>query len=431
MLDRADAIVIERDAHLPGLRTLLDTEAFCATLQRLCPDRDIRAATARYVRYKPQTSCLVAYEVAVGRESIGVYARCHAEDQLVKVTNARLRMEVRSTLGPGLLTDPHAGIAVFAYPNDYEIKSLRKLFEGDRTPPRLRRMLPAHPHLHATTPTPLRYKPERRFVGKFASEEGPAAVLRLYPEPMFAGVREKAWAFKDSGQLQVPRVIGDSARYSALAHEWIEGQPLVEILTAPANAAPVLGRVASALTELHRQRPRLSSMYSASDYCRSLESACAAVGVLDDTLGQRARELLEAVQPLVLERPWRSQAVHGDFTADQVLVQNDRVAVLDYDRAAYGDPVMDVGAFAAGLISLSLHGQLPMSRAVAMAGEFAAAYWQAAGFEDVAGARTLTAGSLLMMAPEPFRHRHPEWPRAIAALLESADRVLVQEAIDA
>ena len=426
MLDRADAMVVARDARLPGLRTVLDADAFCATLRRLCPDRDIRSAHARYVRYKPKTSCLVAYEVVVGNGSVGVYARCHAEDQLVKITNARLRMEVRGELGAGLLTDPHAGIAVFAYPNDYEIKSLRKLFEGDRTPPRMRRILPAHPHLHAATPTPLRYKPERRFVGKFAAEGGPSAVLRLYPQPMFAGVREKAWAFKDSGELQVPRVVGDSARYSALAHEWIEGEPLIERLT-----TPVLGRVASALTELHRQRPRLSSMYSASDYCRSLESACAAVGVLDKTLGVQAHQLLGAVRSLVLERPWRSQVVHGDFTADQVLVQDDRITVLDYDRAAYGDPVMDVGAFAAGLISLSLHGHLPMSRAVAMAGEFAAAYWQAAGFEDVAGARTFTAGALLMMAPEPFRHRHPDWPKAIAALLESADRVLIQEAIDA
>jgi hypothetical protein len=161
MLDHADAVVAARDTGLPGLRTLLDPGAFCAVLQRLCPDREIRSVSARYVRYKPHTSCLVAFDVAVGDASVGVYARCHAEDQVVKIANARLRMEVRGGLGAGLLADPEEGIAVFAYPNDYEVKSLRKLFEGERTPLRMKRMLPAHPHLHGSPPTVLRYKPER------------------------------------------------------------------------------------------------------------------------------------------------------------------------------------------------------------------------------------------------------------------------------
>jgi aminoglycoside phosphotransferase len=429
MLSPPDAAIVERDRGLPGLRTLLDAGAFCDSLRRMVPGPDIRSARSRYVRYKPGASCLVAYEVQVGDETVGAYARCHARDQLIKVSNARSRVEVMGELGQGLLADPQAGIAIFIHPNDYEIKSLRKLYEGDRTPPRLRRMLPAHPHLHHTAPTTLRYKPERRFVGMLRADGGPPAVLRLYPEPRFAEMREKAWAFKSSSELHVPRVIGDSERYSALAHEWVEGQAPTDVALAGDDA--VLERVAGALAAMHRQRPRLGTMYSASDYCRGVAGACEAVAALDISLGRRAAELAGAVQALVLERPWRPQAVHGDFTADQVLVCGERVTVLDFDRAGYGDPVMDLGAFAAGYLSRAVAGEMPIAVAFGIADRFSSAYCRQTGASDPAGLRACTAGALLMLAPEPFRHRADDWPAATGALLESVDRVLAGEVIGA
>ncbi len=429
MLSRADAIVVERDGRLPGLRTLLDAEAFGEALRRLAPGAEVGAARARYVRYKPRTSCLVAYEVEVGGEPVGVYARCHAGDQLAKVSNSRVRLEVCGALGQGLLTDPRAGIAVFVHPNDYEIRSLRKLFEGERTPRRLRRILPAHPHLHDSTPVTMRYKPERRYVGKLEGEGGPAAVLRLYPPAQFAEMREKSWAFRAESGLHVARVVGDSERYSALAHEWVDGLPLVEALAGDGEA--VLGRLAGALAAMHRQRPRLGTMHSASDFCRGTAGACEAVAALDEDLGRRAVEQYEAVHGLVTARAWRSQAVHGDFTADQVIVLGDRVTIVDFDRAGYGDPAMDLGAFAAGLISLALTGRMEMSRAIQLGDGLASAYGRASGFSDAQGLRACTAGALLMTAPEPFRYRLEGWPEATASLLDCVDRVLAGEAIGA
>ncbi len=429
MLLPADAAIVARDRRLTGLRTLLDPEAFCASLRRITPVPDIRSARARYVRYKPGTSCLVAYDVRVGDGTIGAYARCHAGDQLVKVSNARLRVEVMGALGHGLLADLEAGIAVFAYPNDYEIKSLRKLFEGERTPRRVRRMLPAHPHLQHSKPIVLRYKPERRFVGKLEAEGGPPAVLRLYPEHKFAEMREKAWAFKSGGDLHVPRVVGDSERYSALAHEWVEGQsPTAETLSGDGAA---LEGIAAALAAMHRQRPRLSTLYSASDYCRGVSGACEALAALNEDFGRRAAEQWDAARSLITDRPWRPRAVHGDFTADQILLQNGRVTVLDFDRAGYGDAAMDLGAFAAGLIVRSLAGEMPPGDAFEIASKFTAAYSRIAGFSDPVGVRACTAGALLMVAPEPFRHRADDWPSETAALLETVDRVLAGEVVDA
>lgn len=430
MLRSVDAHLVKSDASVRGLATLLDEDAFLETLRGLCPAHDVRSVRARYMRYKPHKSCLVAYSVQVGDTESWVYARCHAEDQIVKVANARLKMEVRGAFGAGLYTVPEKGIAIFAYPNDYEIRSLRKLYEGERTPPRMRRILPASPHLHGVVPMTLRYKPERRFVGKLDDGRGEAAVLRLYPEAQYEDIHQRAWAFKDMGDLRVPRVVGDSKRYSALAHRWVEGKLLEDVLCGGGDQGPVLEHVAGALATLHRQRPRLNAMYSASDYCRGVEAACNALTAVEPDLGRRAAEISTSVQRAVLELSWKSQAVHGDFSSDQVVLDGDSVTILDLDRSAYGNPSMDIGSFIAAILMLSAEGRISVADGSVIATQCASAYWRAAGCEDSMGVRAFTAGALLMKAPEPFRQRRAEWPSRVAVLLNHADRLMQAEALD-
>lgn len=429
MLSPADSQVVNRDDQLPGLRTILDPELFCLALRRMAPGHAVESARARYVRYKPRTSCLVAHEVLVGGEMIDVYARCHRDDQSMKVSNARLRMEVTGPLGHGLLTDPEAGIAVFVYPNDYEVKSLRKLFEGERTPRRLRRMLPAHPHLHHAVPTVLRYKPERRFVGRFDSPDGPSAVLRLYPNDVFGAVRMKPWAFKSSGPLHIPRIVGETERYGSLAFEWIDDPTLLDAIERQHDA--VLEPVADAAVALHRQRPNLGAMYSESDYIRGIQTACASLASIDAALGKRASEQARCVEKLLAGRSWQTGAIHGDFRADQVLATDDRVTILDFDRAGYGDPGIDVGSFAAGSILLALTDTITMPRALEFSERFTDSYQRTSGTGTTLAMRAFISGALLLTAPESFRHRVEDWPAATARMLDVVDEVLSEELIGA
>ncbi len=433
MLEHHDAMLVDRDDRMPGLRVLLDDEAFCARLQALCPGYEIGSARATYIRYKPFTSCLVAYEVEVGGKAVGVYARCHAEDQIVKVTNVRQRAEVRGELGHGLIADPEHCLAIFVHPNDYEIRSLRRMFDGEHTPHRLARILPAHEHVHDAPIETIRYKPERRFVGKLSASGGPAVSLRLYPASQYQKYCEKSWAFASKGALLIPQLVGDSARYCALAHEWVDGTPLMASLEhAPWNgSSDVLEQVALALGELHRQRPRLRTMYAASDYARAMTNAAETISVLDNDLGRIAGEIESAIKAQLSGRVWLSRAVHGDFTADQVLVQPSHIVILDYDRAGYGEPGMDVGAFVAGLIASALQGRLALDDALAQAAQFENAYRQANSDHDIRQIEIFIAGALMMMAPEPFRYRTSNWVEMSHRLLGFARKVLEKETIDA
>nr|HMQ55578.1 aminoglycoside phosphotransferase family protein [Anaerolineae bacterium] len=63
MLSPADAALVQRDPHLPGLALLLDPAAMLETLQRQVEPVQIEAMQPTYLRYKPGTSCLAAYRV--------------------------------------------------------------------------------------------------------------------------------------------------------------------------------------------------------------------------------------------------------------------------------------------------------------------------------------------------------------------------------
>ena len=57
---------IPRDDHLPGLTTLLDPERLAGIVQAGAGEdlRGIVRCSIFYVRYKPETNCVVAFSVA-------------------------------------------------------------------------------------------------------------------------------------------------------------------------------------------------------------------------------------------------------------------------------------------------------------------------------------------------------------------------------
>src|SRR5688500_15720912 len=65
----ADAQLAPRDRDLPQLATLLDADALRSAIQSCLPQVRLRSATPTYVRYKPGTNCLVAFElIAAGMD---------------------------------------------------------------------------------------------------------------------------------------------------------------------------------------------------------------------------------------------------------------------------------------------------------------------------------------------------------------------------
>jgi aminoglycoside phosphotransferase (APT) family kinase protein len=87
----------------------------------------------------------------------------------------------------------------------------------------------------------------------------------------------------------------------------------------------------------------------------------------------RSLELLPGVRDTLDEahrRPWGSEAfVHGDFKPDNILLvgrpeRATAVRVIDWELAGRGDPVEDVAALSAGLLSLALQGKVTATGAM-------------------------------------------------------------------
>jgi len=108
----------------------------------------------------------------------------------------------------------------------------------------------------------------------------------------------------------------------------------------------------------------------------------------------------------------RSVVVHGDFSADQVLV-GDGVRLIDFDRVRADEPERDLG----GLLAAEPDGS-------SLAGALLDAYRAAGGAVDEEALRRRTVESVLLRAVEPFRTAQPDWRERVEAAVARAEEVL-------
>ena len=114
--------------------------------------------------------------------------------------------------------------------------------------------------------------------------------------------------------------------------------------------------------------------------------------------------------------------VHGDFSADQVLVSGTEIRLIDFDRARAGTPESDLGSFAAveeisqwrGTAVTTLHTGNICSTATSR---------RAAGSRPRQWTRW-TAFRLFTNSVDPFRDRRPEWAADMSRHLERAGELV-------
>ena len=92
-----------------------------------------------------------------------------------------------------------------------------------------------------------------------------------------------------------------------------------------------------------------------SDELRILHEHLPRVSETKPALSQRIDRLLEACDRLGAAAPApRTCGIHRDFYPAQVLVEGNRLFLLDFDLYCQGDPALDVGNFLGHLAEISL-----------------------------------------------------------------------------
>jgi len=423
MLSRADAAIVSRDRHVPGLALLLDDDAFARRLSELAGGTAIRDARGTYVRYKPGTSCLVAYEVQTGDGPCLVYAKAFRPSLEIKLDNAVERHQVVGSLGFGVGIIGDCSVAVYEFPNDHALKSVLKFAHPPDGTWR-KKVVGRRPELWSVEPRTLRYKPERRYVARLDGE-GESVVVKCYLPSEFDRRLSSAHLLDECRGVAAQELLHASSRHSMLAFRWCRERSLTESIRADQAAPGQYRRVGDAIATLHHQAIEFPCRCDLSGFAQGVIEAADAMADVDQGLGERAMILAERAVDLLTGHAWGHAPIHGDLSPDQVLIgPGGVVRLLDFDRASMADPAVDLGSFEASLIRHGKELGLSGEDVAGAVREMHAGYARQSGRDLRAASRPFAACMLIRLAMEPFRHRSKEWPIRSDAILSVAGELL-------
>ena len=424
MLSPSDAELVQRERNLPGLRLLLDCEAFVAALDVHVPQLRAARAAAHYVRYKPGTSCLVAYRVQDHEgATIELYAKAFRADETEKFRKAAMPRGPRPAGIHGPFAVPALLTVIRLLPDDGEVEALALLADPGERAKLFSKLLPAHPQWHQGALRRLAYKPERRYVAQLSSPDGvPRAVIKFHSAAGFEKMSRNAKLQWSGDTLRVAQRLGRSMRYKAVAMEWLEGDLLVDRLPASGFESSDVRRVGRALGELHAYKKKLAPAKSREEEAADLPPIASAVASAYPGAASRISLLATGLGDWLLKQPPAARMIHGDFYAKQVLLQpGGTVAFLDLDEACRGDPAADLGNFIAHLERHALCGRIDARRAEQVAAALRSGYADAGGRVTDEAVRMYTATCLLLLSPQPFRDRQLGWPQHIDRILDRVE----------
>ncbi len=434
-LDDATSVLVARDPAVPGLARLLDDAALADVLGA--------PVTGTYLRYKPGTSLVLAARLtgARGNGADGdlpgggepgavVVARSYAP-----AARAKLDKTLRKAPAGSVLALDEAGATIVTrWDADRALPGARLLLDRGARRALGDAITGPDADVFAAEPRLVRYNPDRRAVLRLGTG-GERVAARLVPPARMAGP-VAGYRLLGGAPVRVPQILLVHRR-GIVCTQWLPGTPADAQRDGHPDGA-VMARVGTALARLHRWAPdpggaAARGARSGVGQAPMAAAAAAAAGVVGLRPGLAG--MVDAVLGRLADRPPRAArptAVHGDFSLDQVILDDDAgIGFVDLDRAGMGDPAHDVASFIAHLICTGRAGA--DFAADPLAGAFLAAYGRAGlPLHDLPG---LVAAHLLGRACEPFRTRRPDWPdrmdqlvRAALALVRGADAGAVARA---
>jgi Phosphotransferase enzyme family len=401
----ADRALAARDTRIPALNWVLDDEMLSGLLGE-------RVRITR-TRYKPGTSVLVAFRRGDGdgAESFGWASTTTAEHA------GKLHRRAASSRGHGGgirlvqpdTLDPDVVVAVGPIDEDWPLRpNLRWLRDHG-----LGRLgaLPTTPGRFLDPPASvLRYNPERRLVLRVPSDTGPVVVkTAVQSDEGAAGIRLRQ-RLESHG---VP-VLSELADPECAIHgisaspAWGDGD------LSGSDNDPAAYRAGEALAAIHGVDVGTGADPAAEigDLVRQLAATRSMIVKLLPGLEPPVDRLTDQLLEKVCTTSPQGQQqvlVHGDFSADQVLVDGPAVRIIDFDRVRTSDPARDLGSFAAVEYIADPGGGGPVTGGRQTA-QLIDGYREAGGHVSQARVETWAAFRLFLNSVDPFRNRASDWP---------------------
>ncbi|MEO7366930.1 MAG: phosphotransferase [Gemmatimonadaceae bacterium] len=423
MLASPDRELAERHPQLPGLGLVFDTTALAKAARR-CGVELPRDCEPTYVRFKPGTRCLVGYGSSRSHGSPLFYASAF-ERGSAKLTKASKRAVVETSHGPGrIVLDEHA-VELCVFPNDDHLEVLISLANSETRGAVIARLLPATNFMTASQLDVVAYKPERRCVFKYNGGDGTTALIKAYEQNAFSAARKRALHFCSKPRLSgTQRLIGADESARLLAMNWLPGRSLAEEIRLPSPNLSHTDRAGRRLAEIHASEPDGLPEWSHSGAAGRLHEIAAVFGVLLPPLFDRMLEVSSRVMAALNDVNGASVVSHGDFHTEQILIDGDRIALIDFDEALMAPPAFDIGSFISRLQMNAARGEISERVSEDAAESFVEGYAANRAAPSKREILAFTALALLNVAQEPFRRRRAEWPSEIVAILDRTEKLL-------
>jgi Ser/Thr protein kinase RdoA (MazF antagonist) len=224
--------------------------------------------------------------------------------------------------------------------------------------------------------------------------------------------------------LRVARRLGFSDDHQVVAFEWLPGKPMLEAIQDLELDPHALVTVGAAVAALHAQEPRGLEMRSRKVEIAGLISAALMLGLLNPPLAARAQDLALRIAGQLAQMPPLTCGLHGDFVADQVLLEDQVAGILDFDKACRGDPASDLGSMIGQWESFAARGQLSIDRIAILRHALLEGYLSGACSDPRDRIAGYVAAVLLGHAVIRFKRHEPNWPEQMEALVGRAETVL-------
>jgi len=157
-----------------------------------------------------------------------------------------------------------------------------------------------------------------------------------------------------SDGISVPEPIGVVPRFKMWLQRKIDGAEATTAML-QSDGALLARRMAEAIHKLHTADVPTKRSHTMADELRILHEHLPRVAEGRPEWNRRIARLLGACDRLgTALPPPRSCGIHRDFYPAQVLVNDDRLYLLDFDLYCQGDPALDVGNFLGHLVEMSL-----------------------------------------------------------------------------
>ena len=219
--------------------------------------------------------------------------------------------------------------------------------------------------------------------------------------------------------IGVPEPLGPVPSLGLWLQREVAGRPLQTMLDEPAAVA-ACERAATALAKLHRVPIDAAPAWTTADEMAVLNERLGRLAAARPDLARRTRRLIERCRAAASRLPpCRPCGIHRDFYPEQVLVDDDRLYLVDLDLYSRGDPALDAGNFSAHLIEAGIRTTGDPGGYDRLVASFMARFLRESPGVDAAAVALYTYLSLARLVQ--ISAAMPERAHATAAILDAVE----------